>query len=96
MVHVACALNESSSHMDTVIPLILIPFPLSRGKAICMFWLQASTVNECATVRLVGLVRVPLLEKDRLNIMIAFIVGASNPYALCLVNGWDSHPLPPV
>ena len=63
---------------------------------IVMRWLEASTVEELVSVGLASLVRVTLLEKDRLNIMIAFIVGTSNPDAFCLVNGWDSHPLPPV
>ena len=61
-----------------------------------MRWLEASTVEELVSVGLVSLVRVTLLEKDRLDVMISLIVRALNPDSFCLVYGWCGHRFPPV
>ncbi len=56
-----------------------------------MFWLEASALNEFAAIGSVGLIRVILLGKNRLDVMIPLIAGALNPDSLCLIYCWDSH-----
>jgi hypothetical protein len=71
--------------MDSVIALFLIPSALSRLEIIGILWLEAATVNELATVGPVCLVRVALVEKNRLDVMIPLIARALNPDPFCLI-----------
>jgi hypothetical protein len=77
--------------MDAVIALLLVPFALRRLEMICILRLEASTLDELATVGPVDLVRVTRLEKNCLDVMIPLIAGALNPDPLRLVHRWYGH-----
>jgi hypothetical protein len=77
--------------MNSMIALILIPFPLGWEKTIGILWLETSTGNKLATVGSVRLVRVILPGKYLLNIMIPCIIGAFNPDSFRLVYCWYRH-----
>jgi hypothetical protein len=82
--------------MDPVVALSLIPFSLGRLEVIGMFGLETSALNEFAAIGSVGLIRVILLGKNRLDVMIPLIVGALNPDSFCLIYCRDSHDFLPL
>lgn len=55
---------------------------------IVMRWLEASTVEELVSVGLVSLVRVTLLEKDRLESLFPFLAETINRDACCFADSW--------
>ena len=55
---------------------------------IVMRWLEASTVEELVSAGLVSLVRVTLLEKDRLERLFPFLAEMINRDACCFADSW--------
>jgi hypothetical protein len=80
--------------MHAVIALLQIPFPLSGLQMICILWLEASALNEFATIGAVCLVGMVLFGEDYLDIVVPLIVGALNPDPLCLIYRWYRHRFP--
>jgi hypothetical protein len=80
--------------MNSVITLLLIPFTLGRQQMVSILWLEATTLDELATIGSVGLVGVILSGKDDLDRMIPLIASALNPDSLRLIYRWYSHRFP--
>jgi len=75
----------------TTIPFVLMPLPTNGRNTICMLRLQHASLNKQTTVAAMRTVNSCISGKDRLNQMVALIVGPSNPDALGLINSRRKH-----
>lgn len=59
-----------------------------------MLWLETSSLDQQETVCLMSMVNLCVRWEDFLDQMITLIISTNNPDTLCLIDGWQNHPLP--